>query len=102
MVPKPKGFNVIGTKLVFRNKLNEQGEVIRNKAWLVAQGYSQQKGIDYTETFAPVARLESIRVLISFAVNNGITLYHMDVKRAFLNGYIDEEVYMHQPPWFWE
>ena len=85
---------------MFRNKLNEQGEVIRNKARLVAQGYSQQEGIDYTETFAPVARLESIRLLISFAVNKGITLYQMDVKSAFLNGYIEEEVYVHQPPGF--
>ena len=100
LVPRPKGFNVIGTRWVFRNKLNEQGEVIRNKARLVAQGYSQQEGIDYTETFAPVARLESIRLLISFAVNRGITLYQMDVKSAFLNGYIEEEVYVHQPPGF--
>jgi hypothetical protein len=100
LVPKPKGFNIIGTKWVFRNKLSEQGEVVRNKARLVAQGYSQQEGIDYTETFAPVARLESIRLLISFAVNHDITLYQMDVKSVFLNGYIDEEVYVHQPPGF--
>ena len=85
---------------MFKNKLNEQGEFIRNKARLVAQGYSQQGGIDYIETFSPVARLESIRLLISFAVHNGITLYQMDVKSAFLNGYINEEVYVHQPPGF--
>ena len=97
LVPKPKRIHVIGTKWVFRNKLNKQGEVIKNKAWLVAQGYSQQEGIDSTETFAPVARLEAIRLLISFAVNNGITLYQMDVINAFLNGYIEEEVYVHQP-----
>ena len=71
---------------MFRNKLNEQGEVIRNKERLVAQGYSKQEGIDYTETFAPVSRLKSTRLLISFVVNNGITLYQMDVKSAFLNG----------------
>jgi hypothetical protein len=88
LVPKPKGFNIIGTKWVFKNKLNEQGEVFKNKARLVAQGYSQQEGIDYNETFAPVARLESIRLLISFVVQNNITLYQMDVKSAFLNGYI--------------
>ena len=64
LVHKPKGFNIIETKWVFRNKLSEQGEVIRNKARLVAQGYSQQEGIDYTKTFAPFARLESIRLLI--------------------------------------
>src|SRR4051812_7375456 len=100
LVPRPKGFNIIETKWVFRNKLSEKGEVVRNKARLVAQGYSQQEGIDYTETFAPVARLESIRLLISFATQHNITLYQMDVKSAFLNGYIDEEVYVHQPPGF--
>ncbi|CAJ2642238.1 unnamed protein product [Trifolium pratense] len=100
LVPKPSHNNIIGTKWVFRNKLNEQGEVVRNKARLVAQGYSQQEGIDYTETFAPVARLEAIRLLLSYAVNHGITLYQMDVKSAFLNGFISEEVYVKQPPGF--
>jgi len=89
--------NIIGTKWVFRNKLDEQGEVIRNKARLVAQGYSQQKGIDYTETFAPVARLKAIRLLLYYAVNHNITLYQMDVKSAFLNGVISEEVFVKQP-----
>ena len=83
---------------LFRNKLYEQGEVIRNKARLVAQGYSQQEGIDYIETFAPVARLEAIRLLISYTVNHNITLYQMDVKSAFLNGIISEEVLVKQPP----
>jgi hypothetical protein len=69
--------------------------VVRNKARLVAQGYSQQEGIDYNETFAPVARLESTRLLVSFAVNYFIKLYQMDVKSAFLNGYISEKVYVH-------
>ncbi|MCI04331.1 putative reverse transcriptase (RNA-dependent DNA polymerase), partial [Trifolium medium] len=92
LVPKPSQKNIIGTKWVFRNKLNEQGEVVRIKARLVAQGYSQQEGIDYTETFAPVARLEAIRLLLSYAVNHGITLYQMDVKSAFLNDVISEEV----------
>src|ERR1044072_350404 len=82
LVKKPTGVHVIGTKWVFRNKRNEKGEVIRNKARLVAQGYSQQEGIDYTETFAPVARLEAIRLLISFSVNHNIILYQMDVKIA--------------------
>ncbi|CAJ2641766.1 unnamed protein product [Trifolium pratense] len=100
LVSKPSHKNIIGTKWVFRNKLNEQGEVVRNKARLVAQGYSQQEGIDYTETFAPVARLEAIRLLLSYAVNHGITLYQMDVKSAFLNGFIYEEVYVKQPPGF--
>ncbi|PNY05239.1 retrotransposon-related protein [Trifolium pratense] len=100
LVPKPSHKNIIGTKWVFRNKLNEQGEVVRNKARLVAQGYSQQEGIDYTETFAPVARLEAIRLLLSYAINHNITLYQMDVKSAFLNGVISEEVYVKQPPGF--
>jgi len=100
LVPKPLQKNIIGTKWVFRNKLNEQGEVTRNKARLVAQGYSQQEGIDYTETFAPVARLEAIRLLLSYAINHGIILYQMDVKSAFLNGVIEEEVFVKQPPGF--
>ena len=94
LVPKPPQKNIIGTKWVFRNKLNEQGEVTRNKARLVAQGYSQQEGIDYTETFAPVARLEAIMLLLSYAVNYGIILYQMDVKSEFLNGVIEAEVYV--------
>ncbi|PNY08863.1 hypothetical protein L195_g005400 [Trifolium pratense] len=100
LVPKPQQKNIIGTKWVFRNKLNEQGEVVRNKARLVAQGYSQQEGIDYTETFAPVPRLEAIRLLLSYVVNHNITLYQMDVKSVFLNGVISEEVYVKQPPGF--
>jgi vacuolar-type H+-ATPase catalytic subunit A/Vma1 len=100
LVPKHKHTNIIGTKWVFRNKLNEQGELVRNKARLVAQGYNQQEGIDYTETFAPVARLEAIRLLLSYAVNHGIILYQMDVKSAFLNGVIEEEMFVKQPPGF--
>jgi len=80
--------------------VNELGEVIRNKARLVAQGYNQQEGIDYTETFAPVARLEAIRLLLSFAVNHNITLYQMDVKSAFLNSVISEDVFVKQPHGF--
>jgi len=100
LLPKPQHKNIIGRKWVIRNKLNEQGEVVRNKARLVAQGYNQQEGIDYTETFAPVARLEAIRLLLSYAVNHGIILYQMDVKSSFLNGVISEEVYVKQPPGF--
>jgi len=100
LVPKPQQKNIIGTKWVFRNKLNEQSEVITNKARLVAQGYSQQEGIHYTETFASVVRLEAIRLLQSYAVNHGIILYQTDVKSAFLNGVISEEVFVKQPPSF--
>ncbi|KAJ4749927.1 Pol [Rhynchospora pubera] len=100
LVPLPKGKQVIGTKWVFRNKLSEDGIVVRNKARLVAQGFKQQEGIDFEETFAPVARLESIRMLLAFAANKDFTLFQMDVKSAFLNGWIDEEVYVQQPPGF--
>ena len=100
LVPKPQQKNIIETKWVFRNKLNEQGEVVRNKARFIAQGYSQQEGIDYTETFAPVARLEAIRLLLSYAVNHDIILYQMDVKSAFLNGVISEEVFVKKPSGF--
>jgi len=100
LVPKPQHKNIIGTKWVFTNKLNEQGEVVRNKTRHIAQVYSQQQGIDYTETFAPVTRLEAIRLLLSYAVNHGIILYQMDVKSAFLNGVISEEVFVKQPSGF--
>ncbi|GJS30607.1 retrovirus-related pol polyprotein from transposon TNT 1-94 [Tanacetum coccineum] len=88
------------TKWVFRNKLDENGIVSRNKARLVAQGYNQQEGIDYDETYAPVARLESIRILLAYACALDFKLFQMDVKSAFLNGFINEEVYMAQPPGF--
>jgi hypothetical protein len=71
--------------------------VVRNKSRLVAQGYSQKEGIDYEETFAPVARLEETRILLAFAVAKGFKLHQMDVKSAFLNGVIEEEVYVKQP-----
>jgi len=100
LVPKPQHKNIIGTKWVFRNKLNEQGEVVRNKVRLVAQGYSQQEGIYYTKTFAVVARLETIRLLLSYVVNHGIILYQMDVKSTFLIRVISEEVYVKQPSGF--
>jgi len=100
LVPKPQQKNIIGTKWVFRNKLNEQGEVVRNKARLIAQGYSQQEDIDYTETFSLIAILEAIRLLLSYAVNHVIILYQMDAKSAFLNGVISEEVFVKQPPGF--
>ena len=72
--------------------------MVRNKARLVAQGFSQVEGLDFDETFAPVARLEAIRILFAFAASKGFRLYQMDVKSAFLNGYIEEEVYVRQPP----
>jgi hypothetical protein len=89
--------NVIGTKWVFKNKQGEYCEIVRNKAHLVAQGFSQVKGLDFGETFAPVARLEAVRILLAFAASKGFKLYQMDVKSAFLNGVIQEEVYVRQP-----
>jgi hypothetical protein len=99
LVPCPNQ-NVVGTKWVLRNKQDEHGVVTRNKARLVAKGYSQVKGLDFDEIYAPVARLESIRILLSYATYHGFKLYQMDVKSAFLNGPIKEEVYVEQPPGF--
>jgi len=100
LVPRPKDQTVIGTKWVFRNKLDESGQVVRNKARLVAQGYNQEEGIDFDETYAPVARLEAIRMLLAYASYMDFKLFQMDVKSAFLNGFIMEEVYVKQPPGF--
>ncbi|GJS09464.1 retrovirus-related pol polyprotein from transposon TNT 1-94 [Tanacetum coccineum] len=100
LVPQPRNMTIIGTKWVFRNKLDENGVVSRNKARLVAQGYNQQEGIDYDKTYAPVARLESIRILLAYACALDFKLFQMDVKSAFLNGFINEEVYVAQPPGF--
>ncbi|KAH9680506.1 Integrase catalytic domain-containing protein [Citrus sinensis] len=100
LVPNPEHQSIIGTKWVFINKMDESGVVVRNKARLVAQGYNQEEGIDFDETFAPVARLESIRMLLAYACHKYFILYQMDVKSAFLNGYIMEEVYVKQPPGF--
>ncbi|GKE37574.1 putative ribonuclease H-like domain-containing protein, partial [Tanacetum coccineum] len=87
----------IGTKWVFRNKKDERGIVIKNKARLVAQGYTQEEGIDYDEVFAPVARIEAIRLFLAYASFKDFVVYQMDVKSAFLYGKIEEEVYVCQP-----
>jgi hypothetical protein len=99
LVPRPKQ-NVVGTKWVFHNKQDEHGVVTRNKTRLVAKGYAQVTGLDFGETFAPVARLESIRILLAYAAHHSFRLFQMDVKSAFLNGPIKEEVYVEQPPGF--
>ncbi|GJT75045.1 putative ribonuclease H-like domain-containing protein, partial [Tanacetum coccineum] len=97
----PYGKKAIGTKWVYRNKKDERGVVVRNKARLVAQGHRQEEGIDYDEVFAPVARIEAIRIFLAFASYMGFIVYQMDVKSAFLYGKIDEEVYVSQPPaWY--
>ncbi|GJY48092.1 putative ribonuclease H-like domain-containing protein [Tanacetum coccineum] len=100
LVGLPYGKKVISTKWVFRNKRDERSIVVKNKARLVAQGFRQEEGIDYDEVFAPVARIEAIRLFLAFASYMGFTVYQMDVKSAFLYGTIEEEVYVHQPPGF--
>ncbi|GJR66897.1 putative ribonuclease H-like domain-containing protein [Tanacetum coccineum] len=100
LVDLPHGAKVIGTKWVYRNKRDKRGVVVRNKARLVAQGHRQEEGIDYDEVFAPVARIEAIRLFLAFASFMGFIVYQMDVKSAFLYGTIDEEVYVSQPPGF--
>jgi len=100
LVPKPEGMNVIGTKWIFKNKSDEIGTVSRNNARLVAQGYTQVERLDFDETFAHVARLESIRLLLGVACILKFKLFQMDVKSAFLNGYLNEKVYVEQPKGF--
>ncbi|GJW02867.1 retrotransposon protein, putative, unclassified [Tanacetum coccineum] len=100
LVDLPSGKRAIGTKWVFRNKKDERGIVIRNKARLVSQGHRQEEGIDYEEVFAPVARIEAIRLFFAYASFMGFLVYQMDVKSAFLYGTIKEEVYVTQPPGF--
>jgi hypothetical protein len=100
MFQRPEGKNVIGSKCIFKNKLNEQGKVIRNKVRLVCKGYDQIEGLDFDETFALVGRLEAIRMFLAYACHKRFKVYQMDVKLAFLNGYLSEEVYMEQPEGF--
>jgi hypothetical protein len=100
LVPRPSDHNVIGTKWIFKNKSDEHGTVIRNKARLVAQGYTQIEGVDFDETFAPVACLESIRILLSIACHLGFKLYQMYVKSIFLNDILQKELYVEQPKGF--
>jgi hypothetical protein len=100
LVPRPKNKNVIGTKWVFRNKLNEDGQVRRNKSRLVCKRYAQIEGIDLEETFAPVFRMEAIQLLLAYAFSKNVKVYQMDVKSTFLNGELEEEVYIEQPEGF--
>ncbi|GJZ17738.1 putative ribonuclease H-like domain-containing protein [Tanacetum coccineum] len=100
LVDLPKQKRAIGTKWIFRNKKDERGIVIRNKARLVAQGYTQEEGIDYEEVFAPVVRIEAIRLFLAYASFMGFMVYQMDVKSAFLYGQIEEDVYVCQPSGF--
>jgi hypothetical protein len=99
LVPHPKQ-NVVGTKWVFHNKQDEYGVVIRNKVSLVAKGYAQITCLDFEETIAPLSRLESIRILLAYVAHHSFKIFQMDVKSTFLNGPINEEVYVEQPPRF--
>ena len=92
--------NVIRTKCILKNKFNDNGHVTRNKARLVCKGYPQVEGIDFEETFAPMARLEAIMMFLAFACYKNFKVYQMDVKYVFLNGEIEEEVYIEQPEGF--
>ncbi|GKB64120.1 putative ribonuclease H-like domain-containing protein [Tanacetum coccineum] len=100
LVDLPYGKKAIGTKWVFRNKKDQRGIVVRNKARLVAQGFRQEEGIDYDEVFALVARIEVIRLFLAYASYMNFIVYQMDVKITFLYGTIEEEVYVSQPPGF--
>ena len=100
LVPRPENVHVIGTKQIIKNKTDEDGKIIRNKSRLVAQGYTQVEEVDFDEFFAPMARLESICILMSIACTMNFKLYQMDVKCVFLNGYLNEEVFVEQPKGF--
>ena len=94
LVEKSKDYPIIGTKWMFRNKLDKNKNIIKNKARLIAKNYNQEEKIDLDETFAPVARLEAIRLLLAYACFMNFKLFQMDVKSAFLSGYITKEVYV--------
>nr|GEX14537.1 putative ribonuclease H-like domain-containing protein [Tanacetum cinerariifolium] len=100
LVDSPKEVRPIGTKWVLKNKKDERGIVIGNKASLVVQGHTQEEGNDYEEVFAPVARIDAIRLFLAYTSYMGFTVYQMDVKSAFLYRTIDEEVYVMHPPSF--
>jgi hypothetical protein len=100
LVPRPEDKNVIGSKWVFKNKMNEKGQVVRNKARLVCKGYAQVEGRDFDENFAPVARLEAIRMFLAYSCHKNFKIYQVDVQSTFLNGDLEEEVYMEQPEGF--
>ncbi|GJX13094.1 putative ribonuclease H-like domain-containing protein [Tanacetum coccineum] len=97
LVDLPYGKKAIGTKWVYRNKKDERGIVVRNKARLVSQGYKQKEGIDYDKVFAPIARIEAIRLFLAYASFMNFLVYQMDIKSAFLYATIKEEVYVSQP-----
>jgi hypothetical protein len=100
LVPRPVEKNIIGSKWVLKNKMNEQGQIVKNKAKLVCKRCAQVEGHNFDETFAPVARLEAIEIFLSYACYKNFKVYQMDVTSAFLNGDLEEEVYVEQPEGF--
>ena len=98
LVKLPDGRKPVGCKWIFKTKCTSEGKIERYKARLVAKGYTQKPGEDYDQTFSPVARYSSICALLAFAVQNNMIIHQMDVVTAFLNGTLDEEIYMEQPP----
>jgi hypothetical protein len=100
LVKLPKGKDVIGTKWVYKTKYNSDGSIDKHKAHLVSKGYAQKEGIDYTKTFAPVAKLDTIRMVLALVAQYKWIICQMDVKSTFLNGYVDEEIYVEQPKGF--
>ena len=94
LVDKPIGKNVVGTKWIYKVKYHADGTIEKHKARLVAKGYAQEEGVDYEETFAPLAKMNTIRSVISLAASYGWPVFQMDVKTAFLNGDLQEEVYV--------
>jgi hypothetical protein len=97
LVPRLNNKNVIDTKWGFRNKLNEDGKVTRNTDRLVCKGYAQIEGIDFEETFGPVARMEAICLILAYACSKNVKVYQMDIKSSFLNGELEEELYVEKP-----
>ncbi|GKF95080.1 retrovirus-related pol polyprotein from transposon TNT 1-94, partial [Tanacetum coccineum] len=94
LVPQPDYVMIIALKWIYKAKLEEYGNVLKNKARLVAKGYRQEEGIDFEESFAPIARIKAIRIFIANAASKNMTIYQMDVKTAFLNGKLKEEVFV--------
>jgi hypothetical protein len=100
LTPLPPGRKAVGSRWVYSHKYDEGGQIAHHKARLVAQGFTQIKGLDYTDTFAPIAKYDTVRTLLSMVTSLDLELDQMDVKTAFLNGTLDEEIYMCQPPGF--